>query len=436
MAAFSACWHRTFLSKPGSSTPRWASTAPPCTRSSSPSRSRPARSRRMVISETDSCSASPEMSAEPLRCTSSRMHCRRSTASMLGSYPGRTRAARAHDCGGGGSAGQALPGAVTKSISSSTRPRNAGSRSVKDRTEPRMRRQAAPVFTRPADGGQHALLPRLAARHLRPAAGQPDCGRLDRGPDIDERVADDQHVRRGHRVGDPGLLGAGHQVVDEHAEPRAGPGRELGHDRGQVVDAAQVLHHHADVAQVVAPDLLDQLGVVQALDVDPAGLGHLGPALRRRHRPEAVRRGAPAPGEAGRVSRTGRPSSRNVPVSGNTRHLPCRSSSVTASFSQNTTAPQNSPALSSMTRPRSAATRGSSAWPGRGRGTASTSEPYRMLRSGPGSRRISATAIKHKRAKRASQGPRGAGAPLRPPCGQPAVRSARRALSWPGWRPG
>ena len=88
-------------------------------------------------------------------------------------------------------------------------------------------------------------------------------------------------------------------------------------------------------------------------------------------------------------------------MSGKTRHLPCRSSSVTASFSQNTTAPQNSPALSSMTRPRSAATRGSSAWPGRGRGTASTSEPYRMLRADPGSRRISATAIKHKGAKRA-----------------------------------
>src|SRR5579864_2472403 len=39
-----------------------------------------------------------------------------------------------------------LPGAVTKSISSSTRPRNSGSRSAKDVTERRMRCQAAAVL--------------------------------------------------------------------------------------------------------------------------------------------------------------------------------------------------------------------------------------------------------------------------------------------------
>src|SRR3546814_15562083 len=42
------------------------------------------------------------------------------------------------------------------------------------------------------------------------------------------------------------------------------------------VHAVQALDDDALVAQVVAPDLLDQLGVVDALDQDPAGAGDAG----------------------------------------------------------------------------------------------------------------------------------------------------------------
>jgi len=44
-----------------------------------------------------------------------------------------------------------------------------------------------------------------------------------------------------------------------------------------VVDAVEALHHHALHPQVVAPDPLDKLGVVDALDQDPAGPGPPGP---------------------------------------------------------------------------------------------------------------------------------------------------------------
>ena len=166
-------------------------------------------------------------------------------------------------------------------------------------------------------------------------------------------MPDDQHVRRSHLRRDPGLLRPVHEVIDEHAEPAGGRGGEAGDDRRQVVDALEVLHDDADVAQVVAPDLLDQLGIVAALDVDAARLGDLGPARRCRDRSRRGSRGCPGgtpcpSGPAcgpGRTSCTGLPSSRKgAGLSGNTRRLPWRSSSVTASFSQNTTAPQNSAA--------------------------------------------------------------------------------------------
>jgi hypothetical protein len=87
-------------------------------------------------------------------------------------------------------------------------------------------------------------------------------------------------------------------VVDEHAELAPGTGLELGGDRGQVVDPFQV----AGVA---------------AAAIDP----------------DAVRRGPAGAAVFGRMSRTRWPSSRKRPGSGNARRLPCRSSSVTASFS-------------------------------------------------------------------------------------------------------
>ena len=89
----------------------------------------------------------------------------------------------------------------------------------------------------------------------------------------------------------PRLLGAGDEVVDEHTEAslRARPERGDGPD--DVVDAVHRLDDHADLAQVVAPHVLEQLGVVAALDPDPARRGDPGPdrragdrARRRDHR--------------------------------------------------------------------------------------------------------------------------------------------------------
>ena len=92
-------------------------------------------------------------------------------------------------------------------------------------------------------------------------------------------------------------------MVNQDAETPAGRGGEARHDGGEVVDPLQVLHHDPHLAQVIAPDLLHQLGIVLAFHEDAAGPGHLGPAGWRRHRP----RGGPRPpGLAAAVRRSGR----------------------------------------------------------------------------------------------------------------------------------
>src|SRR5262249_41147820 len=127
----------------------------------------------------------------------------------------------------------------------------------------------------------HALLPVHALRNDRPRRDA-ETPRLDRLPDVDERMADDQSVfaagAAGDGVSDAGLLRAGHEVVDEHAEATPGPGPKLVDDADEIVDAAEIFDHYALDTQVVAPYLLNQFGVVPALDVDPAG--HCDPCLR------------------------------------------------------------------------------------------------------------------------------------------------------------
>ena len=136
---------------------------------------------------------------------------------------------------------------------------------------------------------------------------------------------------------------------------RSGPGPEVAEVVGQVVDAAEVLDDDALDAQVVAPDLLDQLGVVAALDEDPAGAGH--PGLGAVHGDRAGR-------GAGRLRRrglrgsaavrmTGLPSSRKPGPSGKVRRLRRRSSRVTVSRSRSTAtiSPQKSVVTSSTTSP-------------------------------------------------------------------------------------
>ena len=142
-----------------------------------------------------------------------------------------------------------------------------------------------------------------------------------------------------------------HQVVDEHAEPPSGRRAELAHDRRQVVDAVQRLDDDALDPQVVAPDLLHQLGVVLALDVDAAlagdpraGAGDVGRAGGAARRAGGRRAASAAPGR--RAVR--RPRSRGR--AGSRGRVPKRSSRWTTSFSQRTTAPTNPVLGSSTTR--------------------------------------------------------------------------------------
>src|SRR5882757_11547634 len=140
---------------------------------------------------------------------------------------------------------------------------------------------------RPAECGTDAVLPIRSARYHRPGL-QPQSRRLDRLPDVDVRVADDQGVGATrsalHGVGDAGLLRAGDQVVDEDAEPATRPGLKLRDDGGEVVDAAEVLDHDALHPKVLTPYLFDEFGVVASLDVDTAGQRHLGAPAGHRHR--------------------------------------------------------------------------------------------------------------------------------------------------------
>ena len=74
--------------------------------------------------------------------------------------------------------------------------------------------------SRDADRRADALLPGPAGRDHRPRR-QSHLRRLHGLPDVDVRMAGDQHVRVVHGGHDPALLGARHQVVDQHAEPAA-----------------------------------------------------------------------------------------------------------------------------------------------------------------------------------------------------------------------
>ena len=180
-------------------------------------------------------------------------------------------------------------------------------------------------------------------------------GRTDRLPDVHVRVAEHQHVITGAAapdlVGDPRLLAARHEMINQYAEPPPALGGEVGHDRRQVIDAAEVLHHHADVTEVVAPDPLDQLGVVPALDVDPAGQGGPGPGGRAGDRSGGGPGGCRGRARTGALSSTGRPSYSRPAPNGKLRRLPCRSSSTTRPFSQRSTAPQKPVVASSRTCP-------------------------------------------------------------------------------------
>src|SRR5262249_34897113 len=104
----------------------------------------------------------------------------------------------------------------------------------------------------------------------------------------DEGVAARQAVRADggatRLVGDPALLRAGDQVVDQHAHASTRTRSERPQRVHQVVDTTERLDHHALDPEIVTPDLLDQLGVVASLDEDPTLTGHPRALSRDGHR--------------------------------------------------------------------------------------------------------------------------------------------------------
>ena len=137
----------------------------------------------------------------------------------------------------------------------------------------------------------------------------PTTGRLDRLPDVDERVADDERVLAGDLLGDPRLLGAPHQVVDQHAEPPSRRRTELPHDRGQVVDAVQRLDDDAldRAGRGPRPSRPARRRACPRRRCGPRG--RPGPGRRRRtSSPRRCASGRTAPACFGRTRTTGRPS--------------------------------------------------------------------------------------------------------------------------------
>ena len=140
------------------------------------------------------------------------------------------------------------------------------------------------------EAGDDALLPRLAHRYDGPGV---DAGGLGahRLPHVDVRRAGHEHVGMAHGGRHAGLLGAVDQVVEQHAEALSRAGTEGVDHGGKVVHPVEAFDDDPLDPQVVAPHLLDQLGVVDPLDEDAAGARHPGlRADRGRARRGAARR--------------------------------------------------------------------------------------------------------------------------------------------------
>ena len=115
-------------------------------------------------------------------------------------------------------------------------------------------------------------------------AAIPSTDRRTRLPNIDERRPRDPDVRAGQRGHHPGFLAPGHEVVDQHAEASVGRRAVSPEDAGEVVEAVQALDDDTLDPKVVAPHLLHQFGVVDALDQQAARTGDPRPATRNGNR--------------------------------------------------------------------------------------------------------------------------------------------------------
>ena len=75
---------------------------------------------------------------------------------------------------------------------------------------------------------------------------------------------------------DPRLLRAVDEMVEQDAEATAIARAKASHSLGEVVRSLELFDDDTLDAQVGAPDLLDEFGVVDALDPDSAGAGDSG----------------------------------------------------------------------------------------------------------------------------------------------------------------
>ena len=92
-------------------------------------------------------------------------------------------------------------------------------------------------------------------------------------------------TRHGKRLrNDTLLLRALDEVIHQNTQAAARTRRELTNGTGEVIHAVQRLHDNALNAQIVAPDLLHELGVVQTLNPDAGGARHPSRGVLHRNR--------------------------------------------------------------------------------------------------------------------------------------------------------
>ena len=139
---------------------------------------------------------------------------------------------------------------------------------------------------RPAQRRTDSVLPLDSARYRRPHLQAHPCG-LDGLPDVDIGMTHNQRVFTARPaadgIGDPRLLGPGHQMIDQHAEASARSRSEVGDDTRQIVDTTEILDHHTLGPQIVTPNLFDEFGIVAAFDINPTGQCNPGTGVGNLH---------------------------------------------------------------------------------------------------------------------------------------------------------
>ena len=218
------------------------------------------------------------------------------------------------------------------------------------------------VAVRPAELLADAVLPLDAARARRASASMPSRSGLTACPDVDERVADDQHVLADRALATAAAIRLSLEPATRWSTStptrRSGPGPEVAQVLGEVVDAARGTPRRRPRCAGRRPRPSRRARRRAGPRRRSGWPGRPGP-WRRARRPTRTPYASAwprAPARAGGTRITGTPSSRKPGPSGKVRRLPRRSSSVTVPRSRSTAtiSPHQSVVTSSTTRPMSA----------------------------------------------------------------------------------